>query len=789
MHTLPLYPTRERETIRKKAREARPRLLAAVKRGARSLPMAGGFFLLSLAQCFSVPSPYALCSLAVMLQARLPTAGAVTGLIAGLLFRVVWGLPADVWQFAACAACSFFMRMKGLKPKGQLLLTAALLALRTLPAIAAATQMQTVILYVAGMALGIGMTPALRRAALCVKSKKKEWSEDDLLCLMLPGLLLTAGAGRLQAFDVNLGFIAASLVVSALAWCAGCAVGIGAGLGCGLALLLCGQGALTLVALTFSALVAGCLQGKNRLLTALCFMLAGCVVMYLSMLRFVWPSMLALIIGAAGFAAMPRKLINQCARQVRALRWTQPRENAYTRLKMQRWVLAIDRMADALPKPQPEPIDPDEESEALTESLCEGCDRLPICWHEEYVKMKEGVVALAMRPTDEEETLSLINQYFSACPRIARIPEILTKLDRERQKKTQKVLCADYERGMIQTHLTALSQAAQRMSLEGMMTDGEEAYRLSQVEDALQEARFPGHAVFVKKTDGRLIICLQCEALSLRPRTQAQLADRIGLRLNARLRITEEKNGRIILEEEPPMAIETGMATACAVTRERRQRVGCPLDNGDAVLARGLSGGRMLLALSDGMGHGASAQNESKKTLELLSLCMEAGYTRTQAMNAVNGMMLSATGGEKFATVDLCMVDLWTGEGAMNKLGACATMLFQGQKIKVIEGAALPLGIIEHVVPMEHRFTMEENDVLIMMSDGITDAFSAEEEILAVLRRSMDDTPQHIADALLQEAIIQKDGLPPDDMTVLCARLVRRHPERRARPDREEAGA
>ena len=131
MHTLPLYPTRERETIRKKAREARPRLLAAVKRGARSLPMAGGFFLLSLAQCFSVPSPYALCCLAVMLQARLSTAGAVTGLIAGLLFRVVWGLPADVWQFAACAACSFFMRLKGLKPKGQLLLTAAPLALRT----------------------------------------------------------------------------------------------------------------------------------------------------------------------------------------------------------------------------------------------------------------------------------------------------------------------------------------------------------------------------------------------------------------------------------------------------------------------------------------------------------------------------------------------------------------------------------------------------------------------------------------------------------------------------------
>jgi len=63
----------------------------------------------------------------------------------------------------------------------------------------------------------------------------------------------------------------------------------------------------------------------------------------------------------------------------------------------------------------------------------------------------------------------------------------------------------------------------------------------------------------------------------------------------------------------------------------------------------------------------------------------------------------------------------------------------------------------------------------------VTDAFAAEEEILSVLRRGWDDSPQHIADALLQAAMIQKDGMPPDDMTVLCARVAQRHPERRHR--------
>ena len=117
----------------------------------------------------------------------------------------------------------------------------------------------------------------------------------------------------------------------------------------------------------------------------------------------------------------------------------------------------------------------------------------------------------------------------------------------------------------------------------------------------------------------------------------------------------------------------------------------------------------------------------------------------------------------------------------MHELGGWASVLFQGQKMHWIEGAALPLGIIEHVVPMEHHFTLGAGDLLLLMSDGIMDAFAAEEEILSVLRRGRDDSPQHIANALLQEALIQKDGMPPDDMTVLCARVCQRRREHRSR--------
>ena len=748
------------------------------------LPMAGGFFLLSMAYCFSVPSPYALCCLAALLYAGIKPKGVALGLIAGFLFRVGWGIPWDAWQFIACLLCwpVMLIRKRG---KGLLLLyTCPLLIVRTAPGLFAAQDARTVILLIAGALLGIVSLPALHRAARLMQAKKQEWSEDDLLCMLLPVLLMIAGAGRLLVFGMNLGYLMACFCVLLLAWLAGGAVGLCGGMGCGLALLLSGQGAQMLVNLTFGALIGGLFQGKKRVLSMLGFQLGLLAAGFLSTLSF--QPLLALAGAAAGmlFLLLPEKHTRRAGALLRRIRWSQPRENAYTRLKMQRWVQAIDKMADALPHPKVGRPDPGEEGEGLAESLCQDCDQLPICWHEKFVSTKEGMLALAQRGDDPENYLKIINQYFTACPRISKIPSLLEKLDEGHRKRTQRAICAEYERNMLQTHLAALSQAAQQISLEGMQRDEEEAYWYATVEDVLQSLRFPGKTSFVKKVDGRMSVCLKYDALSLRSAMGDQLVRHIGIRLNARLAIVEEKEGRILMEEEPPLIIYTGVATACAAPQERKIRQLQPLDNGDAVLVRSLSGGKTLLALSDGMGHGAGAQEESKKTLELLSLCMEAGYNRGQAMTAVNGAMLSATGGEQFATVDLCLIDLWTGEAAMNKLGACASVLFMGRKMQWIEGEALPLGIIEHVTPMEHHFMLGEGDVLLMMSDGVTDAFAAEEEILSVLQRGWDDSPQHIADALLQAALIQKDGMPPDDMTVLCARVCQRHPPRR-RSDRE----
>ncbi len=739
-----------------------------------SLPLAGVFFLLSLAQCFSVPAPFSICCLMALLAAGEKPWGAWLGLGAGLAYRVLFGLDWDAAQFVVCACCFGLDYIPEWRQNWTLPLTGLLLAARALPGMLRAQDAQTVILLAAGALLGLALMPALLRAARIGTEKRRGLSQDDLLCLLLPLLLLLISAGRLSLLGMNLGYFAAAALTLTVSWLCGSAMGACFGLACGLSLLIGGQSALLLVNLAFGALLAGLMRGKPRAMAAALYLLSSVTAAYLVAYRFIPAFFGTEGLAALAFCLLPRKQLDRLGGLSRRLRWSEPRENAYTRLKTQRWVRAIECMADALPRPRTPALSPEEESEAFMDTLCADCDRLPICWHERQEQTRAGMAALSERGGDTDEYLGIINTYFSQCPRISRIPELLTRLDEERQRRARRAICAEYERDMLRTHLTALSQAAQRISLEGMSGGNEEALWTYQTEEALQALRFPGETAFAKRVDGRMTVCLRYDPLALRPAAGDMLANRVSLSLGVHMTVTEQQGDRVMLEEEPPLTAETGVATACAVSPERKRRMGRKPDNGDAVLARLLPGGRQLLTLSDGMGHGADAQEESGKTLELLSLCLEAGYTRSQAMTAVNGAMLSATGGEKFATVDMCVVDLWTGETAMNKLGACASYVIQGQKIHTVEGSALPLGIIEHVVPMEHHFTMGEGDTLLLMSDGVADAFGQEQDLLDLIRRCREYAPQRLADTLLREALMQRDGLPPDDMTVLCARIRER---------------
>ena len=63
--------------------------------------------------------------------------------------------------------------------------------------------------------------------------------------------------------------------------------------------------------------------------------------------------------------------------------------------------------------------------------------------------------------------------------------------------------------------------------------------------------------------------------------------------------------------------------------------------------------------------------------------------------------------------------------------------------------------------------------MLVMCSDGVQDAFQGEKDALPVLlQRYLHCPPQRLAEAVLQDALLQAGGLPRDDMTVMCLQFT-----------------
>ena len=93
--------------------------------------------------------------------------------------------------------------------------------------------------------------------------------------------------------------------------------------------------------------------------------------------------------------------------------------------------------------------------------------------------------------------------------------------------------------------------------------------------------------------------------------------------------------------------------------------------------------------------------------------------------------------------------------------------------LKILESESLPLGILESIRPSVATYSLKENDTLLFLSDGITDAFSSSSELYDFLKTVPASNPQRLADELLAAAGARYGGTPKDDMTAVAVRIFR----------------
>lgn len=738
------------------------------------------FFLAPFVKWLGIPSPF-VPALLLAVPGK-SSFFSLLGIGLSLLLRLLWKVELDLWCYAGCGLLWLLLRAAKPSPGAETaFLAAAALLPRTLWSIFRGGMME-ILLCSASVPLGMLAAIFFRQAFDVpedILHRARSKPAVYLLCLMMISAL-----GFLQLFGVNLGQLAAVFATVTIAALCGSLRGIAGGLFIGIALAFCGHDSR----IAFSLSMLGVLCGlkpfrRSRVLCIPAAVIANLLAFFVMPLSKPVLGWLPVLLGSLGCFFLGHDV----RENIEVLLSGDPlrdsaMENAFITDHIGHLRQAIYSVAKALP-----PLK--DESQAmgaeLGRRLCSDCPNREMCWGRSRARtetLMESLMEMSGRGESiGEESLPALS--VQGCLRTESIDRAARETLISIKKRESSLRRMQFQRDLTLTHLAATMCTLGDLEILAAgesFSDLEAAHLLRA---ALDELHIPARLLYARRVDGHLQVSLQAEALMPVQKPLRQLLRKLEAENELSLAITHSEKGRIEMEEVPLYTAALGAASLCAGQRlsEEDEEI-C----GDSCIHKHCEGGRFIMALCDGMGHGPEANAQSKKTLELIMLLMQSGYTRKQAIVAVNGIMLGMQENpEVFSTVDLADVDLWTGEVAMEKLGACASWIIRGNHIKKVASSSLPLGISEEARSTDVHCQLHNGDILILMSDGVADAFADDAQLKRGLEESLFSDPQRMADAIVRNALLASGGIPRDDMTVMVLLLI----DRRRQPGRSRPSA
>ena len=256
-----------------------------------------------------------------------------------------------------------------------------------------------------------------------------------------------------------------------------------------------------------------------------------------------------------------------------------------------------------------------------------------------------------------------------------------------------------------------------------------------------------------------------CLSIRLSPRGQVDgtaLAAAVGKKLHRTMRLigTQREEDGAVFEMEALKGLTARMA-----------RISLPEDEesvcGDETGELRMPSGKVVYAVSDGMGSGEEANRESRAAIDLLFDQFRLGVERELIYENVNRLLMARGEKEVYATLDAASIDLVTGEAEMVKFGAPPTCLVRGGNVRTLSGEALPCGIVDEARPCVHRIRLRQRDRLVFCTDGVYDLLGKDLE--AELKKAPARPLERLAEDLMEVA--RQKG-QRDDMTVMVVEVA-----------------
>jgi stage II sporulation protein E len=416
------------------------------------------------------------------------------------------------------------------------------------------------------------------------------------------------------------------------------------------------------------------------------------------------------------------------------------------------------------------------------EKVCTGCHRRDKCWESQFLQtykfMTEMMGKIADKPGFSAEDIP--RGWSRLC---IRTPQVLDVLKREfelyrhdlhwrRQLQESRYLVADQLSGVSQV----MDDLVREIRREALQLERQEL----QIREAIDQLGLAVHSIdIISLEEGKIEIELVHAFKPGYDECRKVIAPLLSEILGETVSVLQERSGEplphlttVVFASARLYEVETGVAAA--------PREGDVM-SGDSFTITELGNGKFAVALSDGMGNGARAKMESSSALSMLEQLLQSGIDERLAVKSVNSVLMLRSPEETFTTVDLALIDLYSAQATLLKIGSMPSFIKRGSEVIPLTASNLPIGILQDIEIDTLRIQLKPGDILVMMTDGVLDAadFAVNKELWMkrVLQEIDADDPQELADELLNYVLKLSAGGVRDDMTIVVSRIMRRQPE------------
>ncbi|MFR1314392.1 MAG: stage II sporulation protein E [Clostridium perfringens] len=612
------------------------------------------------------------------------------------------------------------------------------------------------------------------------------FSIDEIVSIELFICLLIVGIGTLSLNDISFRNIAAILFIIALAFISDTNMGAGAGITMGIILGFATGNLMESIAIYGACgLVAGIFRESGKLFTALSFNIIFVIVtLYSGVFNSI--SFIEALVGTGIFLLIPKKIYNKISLEINKdkkvghfseVRFAEIKDELTERLKDFTEVLSI--MGKSLNNlVGNDKLAIKNKGNALVENLsdrtCSDCDMRYMCWKRELHQTYNAFSDLIRNY--ENNSGAFPHELEKKCiKKYALVKNLEDIMNIYMVNETLKSRLGE-GRKILSNHINNMSVTISEIVDEF----GNELHLCTDVEKSIKKSLLKyginfGSLICYNDKNGRIKIKMQMENCMGSQTCIKTVLPIISETIGKNMSIGSEgcninsKNNmcEIVIEESPKYHINSHVAVA---TKEGEKFTGDSYSYGRT------KDGNYITVISDGMGSGPEAGLESKVSVEIIEKFMEVGFDEKIAIDAVNAIMsIKFSEDEKFSTLDMNKIDLYTGNAKFMKVGAIESFIKRGNKVEVINSNTLPFGVLEEPDVDTVEKQVGNGDVIVSISDGILDVKNDGSFdttwLIEFLKSTKYRQPKDLSIAILEKAKELSGGKAKDDMTVVVSKV------------------